>query len=148
MRNRRLFVPMRAAKGRATKASSESEPQAAQKSASKSGRVASATKANSGADARRAHVARSGHGKSVSEVYVKEAKSAWTPKTARNTERTHSTSVKASRKAPSDRAAARDEPAPATEARQKRPRVAEKPHEGRTRAAQWIRPKGRNPVPK
>ena len=145
---RSASVPMRAAKGPATKASSESEPEAAQKSASKSGRVASATKANSGADARRAHVARSGHGKSVSEVYVKEAESAWTPKTARNTERTHSTSAKASRKAPSDRAAARDEPAPVTEARQKRPRVAEKPREGRTRAAQWISSKGREPVPK
>jgi len=59
---RSASVPMRAAKGRVTKASSESEPQAAQKSASKSGRVASATKANSGADARRAHVARSGQG--------------------------------------------------------------------------------------
>ena len=59
---RSASVPMRAAKGRATKASSESEPQAVQKPASKSGRVASETKANSGADARRAHVARSGQG--------------------------------------------------------------------------------------
>ena len=103
---RSASVPMRAAKGRATKASSESEPQAVQKPASKSGRVASETKANSGADARRAHVARSGRRTSVSEVSVKEAESAWTPKTAHNTERTHSTSAKANRKAPSDRAAA------------------------------------------
>ena len=42
---RSASVPMRAAKGRATEVSSESEPQAAQKFASKSGRVASATKA-------------------------------------------------------------------------------------------------------
>jgi uncharacterized Zn finger protein len=98
---RSASVPMRAAKGRVTKASSESKPQAAQKSASNSGRVASATKTNSGADARRAHVARSGRGTSVSEVSVKEAESAWTPKTARNTERTHSTRMLSTRARPS-----------------------------------------------
>jgi hypothetical protein len=68
--------PARAAKGRATKAASESKPQAAHKSASKSGHAASATKANSRADARRAHVARSGRGKSASEVSVAKAESA------------------------------------------------------------------------
>jgi uncharacterized Zn finger protein len=104
---RSASVPMRAAKGGATKASSESEPQADRKSASKSGRVSSATKANSGADARRAHGARSGRETSASEAAVKEAESAWTPKTARNAARTHSTSAEANRKAPSGRAADR-----------------------------------------
>jgi uncharacterized Zn finger protein len=103
---RSASVPARAAKSRATKAARQSKPQAAQKSASKSG-PASAIKANSGADAGLAHVARSRRGKSVSEVSVNEAESAWTSKTARKTERTVSTLAKANRKATSDRAAAK-----------------------------------------
>ena len=126
------------ARGRTTKAASEPKPQAPRKSASKSGRAASTTKANLRADARREPVTPSGRGKSVPGVPDAEAESARAPRTTRKTVRTPSISTKANGKAASDRAAAKHEPA--AQARQGpnlEPMAAEKPHEGRTRASKW-----------
>ena len=65
-------VPPNAARGRTTKAAGEFKPQA-RKSASKSGRAASTTKANLGADPRPAPGARSGRGKSIPGIPEAEA---------------------------------------------------------------------------
>jgi uncharacterized Zn finger protein len=73
-------VPGYTARVRTTKAASESKPQAARKFASKSGRAAWTTRANSGADARSAPVTRSGRGKSVSGIPSVGAESPRAPK--------------------------------------------------------------------
>ena len=137
-------VPEHAARGRATKAARESKPHAARKAASKSDRAASTAKANSGADAGSATVTRSGRGKSASGIPNAEAESARAPRPTRKSVPALSISAKANRRAASDRAAAKHEPA--AEARRK-PNLslnaAEKPLEGRTRAAKWIGVKAR-----
>ena len=102
-----------------------------------SDRAASAAKPNSGADARSAPVTPSGRVKSASGIRDAEAESARAPKLMRKS--APSISTKANRKAPSDRAAAKHEPA--AEARQRpnlKPKAAEIPREGRTRVAKWI----------
>jgi hypothetical protein len=109
-------------------------------------RAASTTTTNFRVDAGRAVVARSGRGKSVSEISGAEAESAWTPETTRETEQTPSTSVSASRKATSGRAATKREGALAAQAQRKpnlETKAAEKPREGRTHAAKWIGVKSR-----
>ena len=130
-------VVAHAARGHTTKAVSESKPQAARKSASMSDRAASAAMPNSLADAGSAPVTPSGRVKSSSGIRDAEAESARAPKLMRKS--APSISIKANRKAPSDRAAARHEPA--AEARQRpnlKPKAAEIPREGRTRVAKWI----------
>ena len=137
-------VPARVSRGRATKAARESRRQAARKSASKSDRAASTAKANSGADAISAPVTRSGRVNSASGARDAEAESALAPKPTRKSVHAPSISTRANRKAPSDRAAAKHEPA--AQARQwpnLKPKAAEKPREGRTRAAKWIGVKAR-----
>jgi uncharacterized Zn finger protein len=143
-------LPARAARGRttkaaseSTKAASESKPQAARESASKPDRAASTARANSGADARASLVTRSGRGKSATRIPDAEAESAVAPKPMRKTVQAPSTSAKANRKAASDRGAANG---PAARTRQRpnlKPKAAEKPREGRTRAAKWIGVKAR-----
>jgi uncharacterized Zn finger protein len=123
----------------ATNTVSESKPQAARNSASKSDRTASTAKANSGADARSAPATRSGRVKSVSGIPDAEAESARVPKPTRKSAQAPSISVKANRRAVSDRAAAKPEPtAQAPQRPNLKPIAAERPREGRTRAAKWI----------
>jgi uncharacterized Zn finger protein len=135
-------LPARAARGRATKAASESKPHAARNS--KLARAASTAKANSGTDAISAPVTRSGRVNSASGARDAEAESALAPKSTRKSVHAPSISTMANRKAPSDRAAAKHEPA--AQARQwpnLKPKAAEKPREGRTRAAKRIGVKAR-----
>ncbi|MBV8321629.1 MAG: hypothetical protein JO049_13280, partial [Hyphomicrobiales bacterium] len=136
--------PARAARDRATKAACESTAHAARKSASKLERAASTAKANSAADGSFAPVTRSGRGKSASGIPDAKAQSARAPKPTRESAPAPSISAKANRNAASDRAAAKHEPM--AEARQRpnlKPIAAEKPREGRTRAAKWIGVKAR-----
>jgi len=132
-------LPARAARGRATKTARWSKAHGARKAASKSDRAASTAKASSGADATSAAMTRSGRGKSASGAPDAEAASARAPKPTRKSVPALSTSAEANRRAASARAAAKHEPT--AEARQ-RPnlslKAAEKPREGRTRAAKWI----------
>ena len=128
-------LPTRAARGRATKAVRESKPHAARNS--KLDRAASTAKANSGADAISAPVTRSGRVNSASGTRDAEAESALAPKTTRKSVPALSTSAKT-------RAAAKHEST--AEARQRpslSPKAAERPREGRTRAAKWIEVKAR-----
>ena len=130
-------LPSSAAKRREKIAGGETKPRAAQKSASKVDRAASPAKANSVVESRRAPAAKAGLGKSVSGVSVAPTESTPAPKAARKSERTPSTSAEANPKATFDRA----RPAPAAQAEQKPglgAKAAEKPREGRTRAAKWI----------
>jgi len=137
-------VPPHAARGQTTKAASESKPQAVRESASKSGRAASTARANSGADAGSAPVTRSGRGKSASGIPDAEAERARAPKATRESVQAPSISTKANRKAVSDHAAAKHEPAAQARRRPNlKPQAAEKPREGRTRAAKWIGVKAR-----
>jgi uncharacterized Zn finger protein len=137
-------VPEHVARGCATNTVSESKPQAARNSASKSDRTASTAKANSGADARSAPATRSGRVKSVPGIPDAEAESARVPKSTRKSAQAPSISVKANRRAVSDRAAAKPEPtAQAPQRPNLKPIAAERPREGRTRAAKWIGVKAR-----
>ena len=136
-------VEAHAARGHTTKAVSKSKPQAARKSASMSDRAASAAKPNSLADAGSAPVTPSGRVKSSSGIRDAEGESARAPNFMRKS--APSISTEANRKAPSDRAAAKREPA--AEARQMpnlKPKAAERPREGRTGVAKWIGVKARH----
>jgi uncharacterized Zn finger protein len=90
-------VTARAARGRATKAASGSKPHAARKSASTSDRAGSTAKGNSGADAGRAPLTRSGRGKSTSGIPDVKAEGARTPKPTRKSVQAPSISTKAKR---------------------------------------------------
>ena len=131
-------VPASAARDRTTKAVSECKPQAAQRSASKSDRVASTAKANSDAGVGATSVTSSGRAKSASGIRDAEAKSARAPKSTGKSMQAPSISTKANKKAPADRSAAKHEPAAqAPQGPNLKPKAAEIPREGRARVVDF-----------